>query len=278
MDDSLPMTGGNPLDDGITPSAANHGNAVSNAAAKSITLIRKRVFGGAEKLNWEEHGEEPYNVEAYAIMDSTHEVITRTGPGVISAGVAAVLFLLAIWAWSVTAVRRGNGAAMLNAFEPRASDRVHEGNERALRDWARTGVGSLDDRAFLSGYAEVAIYPGASRAPKNVSISRLEVVLNEACEAEKGECLCLSALHLGVGVNAVIMREDDTGFMPFMIDPEVQSSAAETFNARYGDGRVVDRPVWAIAEYRNADGSKSRSTLLMEKAACLLECLELAGK
>ncbi len=138
--------------------------------------------------------------------------------------------------------------------------------------------GPLDLDVFADQYFSSPVYVGyqpSSEFVKNITFDGLVSQMKQACP--RGGCMCISATHLGIPVNIILINEIKNDHVRILVDPDVKLRSPETFQAVYGTDmeKYEERPVSVIIEYKKVCGIRERETFIKHEGACISKCIEI---
>lgn len=180
-------------------------------------------------------------------------------------------------------------------------------NDEAVHSWfiKQSHEWELTDEEVGQGFFSTDTF--FSTRNGNVSLELLGTIMETYCAKE--ECKCISAVHLGIPRNIILLWKDmrvtsipnqqrnDHVHPIFMIDPRVDGESSDTFTAKVsrlrceeeeegGEGsesyekegkKQRDLPVWVMAEYKNVEAQKERIQLYYKDSACITIAIEISN-
>lgn len=136
----------------------------------------------------------------------------------------------------------------------------------------------MQEQAFKDQYFSVPIYDPSSPGGhfvRNITFSVLETGMRRACTPDS--CLCISAVHLGVPANLIMLNMNDTAQL--LIEPQVRVHSSKRLNVTIshinGTTQQYEAPALLRVEYRGMNGLRHRETLINSASACVHRCVQI---
>lgn len=175
--------------------------------------------------------------------------------------VASLLWLLQYVLGAPSAVL-SSGEMVVNLYQP-AQAKPIDLTSRSVAEWISSA--QLPPHSDLSrGYAAAPVYQVAET--RNVTVQWLRSVLPQVCG--ETSCDCLSAIEVGVGINAVWISQPKT----VMLNPLITQESDVRIGVSFSDGTEDTVPAAIVVEYEEGK-LKERKKFSGAKSACVARAL-----